>query len=154
MMQYAFYQFEYGYLKIGCDRGAVTLIRQTDAIDAADEPSALSDLPFRQVREYLDGVRTAFDFPMEPRGTDFQKRVWRALRAIPYGELRTYAQVAAAGRANACRAVGAANAKNPILIAVPCHRVIGADGSLTGYAGGLEMKRALLHLERGEGAIQ
>ena len=95
-------------------------------------------------------MRKAFDFPMEPHGTDFEKRVWRALGAIPYGEIRTYREVAAAvGSANASRAVGAANAKNPLMIAIPCHRVIGAGGRLTGYAGGLEMKQALLTLERG-----
>ena len=151
MTQYAFYQFEYGFLKIGLSGGAVTLIGRTDTIDAADEPSALSDLAFGQIREYLNGKRKAFDFPMEPCGTEFEKRVWRALRAIPYGETRTYREVAAAvGNPNACRAVGAANAKNPILIAVPCHRVIGSNGRLTGYAGGLAMKQALLTLERGK----
>jgi O-6-methylguanine DNA methyltransferase len=106
-------------------------------------------LAYSQVREYLDGKRTTFDFPMELRGTEFQKRVWTALRTVPYGETRTYAQIAhEIGNPKACRAVGLANSKNPIWIAVPCHRVIGTDGKLTGYAGGLDMKEHLLKLER------
>ena len=90
-----------------------------------------------------------FDFPYLLRGTEFQQRVWRALCAIPYGETRTYGEVAAAvGSPGAARAVGMANHRNPILIAVPCHRVIGADGSLVGYGSGLDMKEALLRLEK------
>ena len=87
--------------------------------------------------------------PLTPEGTDFQKKVWEALKAIPYGETRSYAQIAAAaGNPKACRAVGGANNKNPLPVIIPCHRVIGADGSLTGYGGGLEIKRFLLNLER------
>ena len=87
--------------------------------------------------------------PLAPAGTPFQQRVWRALEAIPYGETRTYAQIAAAvGNPRAVRAVGGANHRNPLPVVIPCHRVIGADGSLTGYAGGLERKTLLLGLER------
>ncbi|RIX47264.1 methylated-DNA--[protein]-cysteine S-methyltransferase [Paenibacillus nanensis] len=99
---------------------------------------------------YMKGERPALDFPMAVRGTAFQQKVWNALLAIPYGETRTYTDIAAAvGSPAAVRAVGAAIGANPILIAVPCHRVIGKDGSLTGFRGGLAMKKALLALERG-----
>jgi methylated-DNA-[protein]-cysteine S-methyltransferase len=107
----------------------------------------------REARAQLDawfsGERTRFDLPLRPRGTPFQLEVWRALSEIPHGETRTYAEVARAiGRPSASRAVGAANARNPISIVVPCHRVVGADGALTGYAGGLDRKRWLLAHER------
>jgi methylated-DNA-[protein]-cysteine S-methyltransferase len=102
-----------------------------------------------QLAAYFAGERTAFDVPLELRGTAFQQRVWAALREIPYGETRTYGQLAAAlGAPSASRAVGLANGRNPISIVVPCHRVVGASGSLTGYAGGVGRKRALLDLER------
>lgn len=101
-----------------------------------------------QLAAYFAGERTAFDVPLELRGTAFQQRVWAALQEIPYGETRTYGQLAAAlGAPSASRAVGLANGRNPISIVVPCHRVVGASGSLTGYAGGVERKRALLALE-------
>ena len=102
----------------------------------------------RQLSEYFAGQRTSFDLPLEPRGTKFQIRVWQALREIPFGQTRTYLDLAKAiGSPKAVRAVGAANGKNPLSIVVPCHRVIGADRSLTGFAGGLETKAALLALE-------
>jgi methylated-DNA-[protein]-cysteine S-methyltransferase len=101
-----------------------------------------------QLAAYFAGERTAFDVPLELRGTAFQQRVWAAMREIPYGQTRTYGQLAAAlGAPSASRAVGLANGRNPISIVVPCHRVVGASGSLTGYAGGVERKRALLDLE-------
>lgn len=105
-----------------------------------------------QLREYFDGTRTTFDLPLAPRGTDFQLAAWRALQEIPYGETRSYAQQAESiGRPRAVRAVGAANGRNMIPIIVPCHRVIGANGSLTGFAGGLAAKRWLLaHEQRSE----
>jgi methylated-DNA-[protein]-cysteine S-methyltransferase len=107
----------------------------------------------RQLAEYFAGVRRAFTLPLAPHGTDFERRVWRALAAIPYGETRSYAGVAAAiGRPTACRAVGRANGRNPIAVVIPCHRVIGSDGSLTGYGGGLDLKRFLLDLEGGRRA--
>lgn len=103
----------------------------------------------RQLAEYFAGDRTCFDLPLDVRGTDFQKSVWAALLAIPCGETRSYADIArAVGRPGAVRAVGAANGRNPISIVAPCHRVIGSDGSLTGFAGGLAGKRYLLDLER------
>ena len=121
----------------------------TRRIDASNERSALSDMAYGEIREYLKGGRKIFDFPYELTGTEFQKKVWGALLRIPYGETRTYRQIAeAVGSPKASRAVGMANHRNPIMIAVPCHRVIGADGGLVGYGGGLAMKQALLDLER------
>jgi len=104
----------------------------------------------RQLTEYFSGTRTEFDLPLEPRGSEFQKTVWRALRAIPFGATRSYLDLAKAiGSVKAVRAVGAANGKNPLSIIVPCHRVIGSDGGLTGFAGGLDVKARLLALEAG-----
>ncbi len=101
-----------------------------------------------QLREYFAGERTDFDLPLAPAGSEFQRRVWDALRGIRHGEVVDYGSLGARiGRASAARAVGRANATNPIPIVIPCHRVIGADGSLTGYAGGLDAKLALLRLE-------
>lgn len=101
-----------------------------------------------QLEEYFAGSRRSFDLPLSPKGTEFQLSVWRALLDIPYGETRTYGQIAhAIGSPKAARAVGMANNKNPIAIIIPCHRVIGADGRLVGYAGGLGKKELLLALE-------
>lgn len=103
----------------------------------------------RQLTEYFAGQRTEFDLQLSPSGTDFQRQVWEALTEIPYGETRSYGQLATAiGRPGASRAVGAANSRNPVSIVVPCHRVIGASGMLTGYSGGPERKQFLLDLER------
>ncbi|MEZ4521416.1 MAG: methylated-DNA--[protein]-cysteine S-methyltransferase [Thermomicrobiales bacterium] len=114
-------------------------------IKAGDEENAV---PVRQVREYLAGERKVFDMPLDQRGTAFQRDVWNAVFAIPWGETTTYGEIARRiGRPDAVRAVGAANGANPIPIIVPCHRVIGSDGSLTGFGGGLPLKRQLLSLE-------
>ena len=103
----------------------------------------------RQISEYFAGERTAFELPLSPGGTPFQQRVWRALAEVPYGETVSYGELAGAlGAPGAARAVGLANGRNPIPIVVPCHRIVGADGRLTGYGGGLERKRALLELEQ------
>lgn len=113
------------------------------------ERDELLDRAIDEMDEYFAGKRIAFDIPLAPEGTPFQHEVWNALRAIPFGETRSYMDVAAAiGKPRAVRAVGAANGRNPLGIVVPCHRVIGADGSLTGYAGGMERKKFLLDLER------
>jgi methylated-DNA-[protein]-cysteine S-methyltransferase len=102
-----------------------------------------------QLTEYLRGQRTSFDLPLEADGTDFQKRVWQKLSEIPYGVTRAYKDIAKElGDANASRAVGSANGQNPLSIVVPCHRVISADGTLGGYAGGLDIKTVLLNLEK------
>jgi methylated-DNA-[protein]-cysteine S-methyltransferase len=128
---------------------------ETQKRHAAGLPGLLWDaercaVPTRQVQEYFDGQRTAFDLPLNARGTQFQQRVWAELRRIPYGTTISYGELARRLGLNdhaAARAVGAANGANPIGIVVPCHRVIGADGKLVGYAGGLDVKRKLLELE-------
>ncbi len=114
--------------------------------------------PFHHVRDQLEryfaGELTDFDLPLEMSGSTFQLRVWNALREIPYGETVSYGELARrVGRPGAARAVGLANGSNPIAIVVPCHRVIGADGSLTGYGGGMDRKRRLLELEAGRVAL-
>jgi methylated-DNA-[protein]-cysteine S-methyltransferase len=107
----------------------------------------------RQLEEYFAGKRTRFDVPLAPRGTPFRRAVWDQLLRIPYGETSTYGQIARAlGKPEASRAVGGANHHNPISIIIPCHRVIGADGSLTGYGGELHRKQALLELESRQAA--
>lgn len=108
-----------------------------------------------QLREYFAGARAAFDLTLVMRGTPFERRVWRALSDIPYGTTLSYGELARRiGEPSAARAVGLANGRNPISIIVPCHRVIGADGTLTGYGGGLERKRLLLELESGQVRLQ
>lgn len=121
-------------------------VRLHPRVEDGDHP-LLSEAA-RQLGEYFAGERRAFDLPLDFSGTGFQKRVWAALLTIPFGETRSYADIAAQiGKPTACRAVGAANGRNPISIIAPCHRVVGANGSLTGFAGGLEAKRMLLGLE-------
>ena len=111
-------------------------------------PPALIEETQKQLAEYFAGTRRAFELPLDPAGTEFQQRAWRALLEIPYGETRTYAEQAQRlGIPNGARAVGSANARNPIPIVIPCHRLVGASGELTGYAGGLEVKEHLLRLE-------
>jgi methylated-DNA-[protein]-cysteine S-methyltransferase len=127
------------------------------AAPAADAAGSAATLPVggilrqaaRQVAEYFAGTRREFDLPLAADGNPFQQRVWALLRGIPYGQTRSYGELARhLGRPGAARAVGSANARNPLPIVVPCHRVIGADGTLTGYAGGLRLKAFLLELER------
>lgn len=102
-----------------------------------------------QLRQYFDGERTTFDLPLAPRGSAFDQRVWRLLREIPHGTTRTYGDLARdLGDSGLARAVGAANGRNPLSVLVPCHRLVGAGGALTGYAGGVDRKRYLLDLER------
>jgi methylated-DNA-[protein]-cysteine S-methyltransferase len=114
---------------------------------------ALRDVE-RQLRDYFAGELREFDLELAPTGTEFQLRVWRQLRAIPYGETISYGELAKrVGNAQASRAVGLANGCNPIAIIVPCHRVIGSDGSLTGFGGGLRNKQILLELESGQGRL-
>lgn len=111
--------------------------------------SAAATMPYiKELQEYFSGERRDFSFPLDMRGTPFQLKCWRALLEIPYGETRTYADIArAVGRPKGFRAVGLANNRNPIAIVVPCHRVIASDGTLCGYGGGLDLKRKLLDLE-------
>ena len=111
--------------------------------------SAVLRAAARELEEYFAGKRVSFDLPLDPAGTPFQGAVWRALREVPFGETATYGEIARrVGHPAAARAVGAANGRNPISIIIPCHRIIGADGSLTGYGGGLDRKEWLLRHER------
>ncbi|MGX9417541.1 methylated-DNA--[protein]-cysteine S-methyltransferase [Vibrio sp. WJH972] len=113
----------------------------------ADEHPILTQA-VRQLSEYFNQDRRAFDLPIDTKGTPFQQEVWQALAQIPFGETCSYKQIAQAiGKPKAVRAVGAANGKNPVSVVIPCHRVVGANGKLTGYAGGIERKEALLKLE-------
>jgi methylated-DNA-[protein]-cysteine S-methyltransferase len=145
-----------GELLLAGDGGALErLYMQSGPRPFAIPPSWREDAaPFAdavgQLREYFAGERRAFDLDLSPAGSAFQLRVWRALREIPYGETTSYGQLARSiGAPDAARAVGLANGRNPISVVVPCHRVIGADGSLTGFGGGLPNKRLLLDLEAG-----
>jgi O-6-methylguanine DNA methyltransferase len=115
---------------------------------AFEESQSAMQVYVKQLEEYFAGKRREFNFPLDLRGTDFQLSCWNALIAIPYGETRSYADIAlAVGKPNAFRAVGMANNRNPIAIVVPCHRVIASDGGLCGYGGGLDVKKKLLELE-------
>lgn len=121
-----------------------------EAVFGGCEAPRLSPLcaAIMQIEEYFSGRRHCFHLPIAPAGTDFQLRVWEALRAVPYGETRSYGQIAAAvGSPRGARAVGMACHANPLLIVTPCHRIVGSNGTLTGFAGGLEMKKKLLELE-------
>ncbi|HSA57521.1 MAG TPA: methylated-DNA--[protein]-cysteine S-methyltransferase [Gemmatimonadaceae bacterium] len=148
--------------------GGLTLVSEAGALVACefegrtdsrsmrrhDGPDPVLDLARRELDAFFAGTLREFTVPVDPRGTDFQRRVWSALRAIPYGKTTSYGAIAVqVGAPDAVRAVGAANGANPIPIIIPCHRVIGANGSLTGFGGGLERKRFLLELERGELAL-
>jgi len=151
-MNYQYLDSPVGRLRLVSDGKHLTAIEweQRQAIDPNDTEKtdpALSACA-KQLREYFAGERRSFDLPLSPTGTEFQKNVWAALKAIPYGKLRSYRDIAESlDNPKAVRAVGAANGRNPIPIVVPCHRVIGSDGSLTGFAGGLEAKKVLLKLE-------
>jgi methylated-DNA-[protein]-cysteine S-methyltransferase len=139
-------------LRVACGKlTAIDFAHQARDIDAPEIGDAADPLLVRvaaQLAEYFEHRRTTFDVALDPAGTPFQQRVWQALMTIPFGETVSYAEIAQRiGQPRAVRAVGLANGRNPIPILIPCHRVIGADGSLTGYAGGLAIKRALLELE-------
>lgn len=148
-----------GLLKlVATERGLAAILWENDdprrvplgeVVESDDHPVLLETE--RQLREYFSGVRQAFELPLDFRGTEFQRRVWSALLTIPYGETRSYSQIAQQiGCPSAVRAVGAANGRNPLSIIAPCHRVLGANGKLTGFAGGLETKARLLSHERRE----
>jgi methylated-DNA-[protein]-cysteine S-methyltransferase len=150
-----------GPLTLVAEAGRLTALyldaqRHRPGEESFGEPGDPGAAPFaaaaRQLADYFAGQLTEFDLPLAPAGTDFQRGVWAALRTIPYGQTWSYAQLAEKiGRASAVRAVGLANGKNPISVVIPCHRVIGSDGSLTGYGGGLDRKRFLLDLESARG---
>jgi O-6-methylguanine DNA methyltransferase len=149
-----------GPLLLGAEDGALTLLwmsplpeRETGGADSRDR--AVLALAKEQLDSYFAGDLTAFDLPLAPRGTPFQQRVWSALVEIPFGETVSYGSLATRlGRPGAARAVGLANGSNPISIIIPCHRVIGSDGRLTGYGGGIDRKAWLLDHEAGRGPGQ
>jgi len=148
-METAFIQTLLGIAKIeGDESGLASITVLNDDIPASTViPELLEDVVY-QLQEYFDGKRESFSLKLCPVGTDFQKRVWDALQDIPYGKTVSYLQLSKTlGDVKAIRAVAAANGKNPLWIVVPCHRVIGSDGSLTGYAGGLHRKKWLLNHE-------
>jgi methylated-DNA-[protein]-cysteine S-methyltransferase len=155
-LAYKFVESPVGALKlVASDKGLAAILWENDSprrvpltglVENDKHPVLLKTE--RQLQEYFAGSRRAFDLPLDMRGTTFQKDVWEALLAIPYGETRSYGQLAKQlGRPSASRAVGAANGRNPISIVVPCHRVIGSSGKLTGFAGGLDVKARLLDME-------
>lgn len=152
MYRLFFYNTKIGKLGIREDGKNITHIylrdKDIDEDKVVIEESDLIKRAYIQIDEYIKGKRKIFDLPLNPNGTEFQKKVWKALTEIPYGETKSYKDIAAIlGNEKACRAVGMANNKNPIPIIIPCHRVIGANKKLVGYAGGLDLKKMLLNLE-------
>ena len=148
MIYHYTYDTALGSVTFAEEDGALLAISTHRSVEGLCQETALIKKAYLQLTEYLKGERETFDLPLNPKGTEFQKRVWKALCDIPYGETRSYKQVAEAiGNPKAVRAVGMANHRNPLLIVVPCHRVIGADGKLVGYAAGLDKKEFLLQLE-------
>ena len=136
-----------GYLRLYANNMAVTKIKFYDE-PIEENSNEVSNIAKKQMQEYLAGERQAFDLLLAPKGTEFQTRVWNELLQVAYGKTASYLDIAKAlNKPTACRAVGAANGKNPIAIVIPCHRVIGTSGKLTGYAGGLSRKSFLLTLE-------
>jgi methylated-DNA-[protein]-cysteine S-methyltransferase len=149
-MKYAIeYDSPVGPIWLAEENGALTDLRFKPVAEASLKETPLLREAQSQLERYFSGTLCRFDLPLSPAGTPFQKACWQALQTIPYGETRSYSDIAAAvGNPKACRAVGMANNKNPISIIVPCHRVIGKSGSLVGYGGGLENKEKLLELEQ------
>lgn len=148
MTTYAFYQSPFGLLKIGAADGKVILVGIVSKQDEPNQPTALSVEVYRQLQEYFAGKRTVFTMPYALNGTSFQQAVWMQIAKIPYGQTVTYKDIAQAiDKPRAFQATGRAIGANPLAILIPCHRVVGSNGELTGYAFGLEMKKALLNLE-------
>lgn len=137
-----------GIVRLTEEGGAIIRIELTDAIDASAMPTPLLHEAEQQILSFLEGKHRQLNFPIRMVGTPFQQRVWRALQQIPYGATRTYGEIASEiGHPKACRAIGMACNKNPLLFIVPCHRVVGVNGKLTGFAYGTDVKRHLLELE-------
>ena len=160
MMPYCEIASPVGRLRLAGDEEGLRSISFQNRFSPAGVPDGWrrGEEPLREViaqlEAYFAGKRRAFDVPLAPEGTPFQREVWSLLLTIPYGETRSYGELASRlGRSEAARAVGAANGRNPIPIIIPCHRVIGADGSLTGFGGGLAIKRRLLELEAGQARL-
>lgn len=144
------YETKLGNILI-CDNGKAIIelkFTKEKCVPQIMRESTLTKKAYNEIIEFFEGKRKVFDFPIEPSGTEFQKKVWNALREIPYGETRSYKDIAIAiGNEKAVRAVGGANNKNPVHIVVPCHRVVGIKSDLVGYAGGIDVKKELLKLE-------
>ena len=148
-MKTAYYDSQLGKIQMKYEKDTLLLLKAGVNATEINEPSPFTDYIYRQICEYLNGERKVFDVKYKFNGTDFQERVWHILESIPYGEVMTYGEVARKiGSPKAVRAVGSACGKNQLWLVVPCHRVIGIKGSLTGYAGGIEMKEKLLRIER------
>ena len=148
------YDSPIGRLYIAELDGAISELVFNPIEGATEKKTPLILQAAEMLSEYFNRERREFDLPLAPMGTEFQKRAWKALLEIPYGQTRTYKEQAEAiGNVKACRAVGAANGKNPISIIIPCHRVIGSNNTLTGYGGGIEVKKALLELEDAGGNL-
>jgi methylated-DNA-[protein]-cysteine S-methyltransferase len=143
---------EIGHVIVEASEHAVLAIRFADGETKHAQgilPNPISESAVEQLTEYFAAKRTEFDLPLAPKGTAFQQQVWHALLNVPHGKTASYLSIAKhIGNPKACRAVGAANSKNPISIVIPCHRIVGANGSLTGYAGGMTRKSYLLNLEK------
>ena len=149
MIQFLPCNSPFGMLLIGLEDSAVVSLKLAAEFLPETLPCPAAQDVTDQLSEYFSGTRTEFDIPLAPNGTPFQKLVWRELCRIPYGQTRTYGEIAAAiGNPGAARAVGMACNRNPIWIVIPCHRIVGTGGKLTGYAGGLDLKRRLLDLEQ------
>ena len=150
MVKFAIYNTKIGYLKISYIENKITRIaKESPPILDFGKRSDLSDDAIEQIDEYLEGKRRTFSFPIFIEGTEFQKKVWRQISMIPYGKTASYKHIAELiGNPKAARAIGNANNKNPLAIIIPCHRIIGANGNLTGYAWGLETKAKLLDIEK------
>lgn len=148
-MNYFKYQTAIGSLTFCEEEGKITVISSQYQPETGEEKETETiRRAYAQIKEYLDGNRKTFDLPLAPKGTKFQKQVWQALSDIPYGQTRTYKEIAVAvGNPKAVRAVGMANNRNPLIVVVPCHRVIGSDGKMIGYAAGVDKKEFLLRLE-------
>jgi methylated-DNA-[protein]-cysteine S-methyltransferase len=156
-MKLCFQQTAIGRIGIAEDNGSITnLYFETDAVPQNVElcETEVIKEAFRQLKAYLAGELQNFSVPLAPSGTDFMRTVWKALCRVPYGRTASYKEIAiAAGSPNAARAVGLANNMNPVPLFIPCHRIIGADGKLVGYRGGLDVKRKLLELEKNHGTF-
>lgn len=146
-----FYDTKIGKIAIADNGKSITNITLANLINQENfiiKETSLINFASNQLIEYLHGTRDFFELPLDPKGTDFQKSVWNELLKIPYGEIRSYKSIAISiGNPKASRAIGMANNKNPIMIVIPCHRIIGSNGKLVGYAGGINIKEQLLNIE-------
>lgn len=155
MIHQAYYEIQFGLLHIVYEENVLLSLNVTSKRPEENSRTDFTEKIYHQITDYLAGKRKIFDILYTFQGTEFQKKVWHALEKIPYGEVRTYGEIAKEiGNSKAGRAVGGACHKNPIWLIVPCHRVVGANGSLTGYGGGISMKEKLLLIEGADKKIR